>query len=455
MDALLDHLQWHEPTLLCQSAGHTWPYQGASNVVTLVNEPLEAHYTAWSDGQGDTQLLLVVGGSGTGKSRLLDEMTTVVRRVAEESAHDGLKAHGQSHVYCFHVALRNSTGCLLVPSNPEFEISCRMLYQLTKVREPWVTFSTRICVLYPRLCIEDVVTLLAKTEKLNKIQDMTVILCIDSFQRLDSNLQRVTAALCSFVSSSRAFPVVICASSTAAPIEQALASARQKHVMLFPPKLCGEQVLTPSARLGRQLVDDMDGHGRALEALDVALHRLGAGIDDIEPSIVVHEVNHQLSSCYGPLLIHEAFSDPEHCREVVAAVLSRRRFMFPTDRIGRMTVDELQSLALFRWTREGYVEAVFFAFQFVIQRIPTRNSPSHPFPEDFSRFIWCWQEFKVILALFRRVQSIAYGETTSFLRDTPIFTDPLTCFADFEAYFGPFASLAYRSLHEPPNINSA
>jgi len=102
---LLNTLEWREPTRLCGSLGSNWIYQGASGLVDTLKEPLVQHYDAWQGGLHDKQsrpLYLVVGGQGTGKSRMLEEMKVLLCAAAEQSKKEDLMQR-MRNAYVFHV----------------------------------------------------------------------------------------------------------------------------------------------------------------------------------------------------------------------------------------------------------------------------------------------------------------------------------------------------------------
>ncbi|KAE8984869.1 hypothetical protein PR002_g22801 [Phytophthora rubi] len=84
---LLNALEWREPKRLCTGYGQDWTYQGALELVTELARPLVTHYEAWKLGYEDKQnhaINLVVGGRGTGKSRMLDEMKGLLCEAAKQ-----------------------------------------------------------------------------------------------------------------------------------------------------------------------------------------------------------------------------------------------------------------------------------------------------------------------------------------------------------------------------------
>lgn len=103
---------------------------------------------------------------------------------------------------------------------------------------------------------------------------MTIILCVNGRQKFSNNgtkdcaFCRKLTSICSFLNSSTAFAVCVCAAKIQSPVRQALSDSPQKRVLLLPPPLRDDEILAPRTRLEKQLVDDMGGHGRALESLE-------------------------------------------------------------------------------------------------------------------------------------------------------------------------------------------
>eukprot|EP00644_Phytophthora_capsici_P018375 jgi/Phyca11/130142/e_gw1.91.72.1 len=183
-EELLSSLAWENPERLCGSSGCDWAYQGASELVETLKDPLVTHYKAWQVGNKDKRnhpLHLVLSGPGTGKSRMLDEMKNLLCAAAIESKDQALVGRMNS-AYMFRVTFENGTpaaGSLLNPEFPEYDISYRMLYQLSTGEKPWGDFVHSLK-MYPQkhISIERVISILAKREGVD-VKNMTVILCVD------------------------------------------------------------------------------------------------------------------------------------------------------------------------------------------------------------------------------------------------------------------------------------
>jgi hypothetical protein len=426
-------LEWKVPKRLCGSPGHAWLYQGRTELAVSVVAPLVQHYKAWQDGKTDKQvhsLFLVLSGPGTGKSRMLDEMKGLLRTAAERSGNRELVSR-MKKAYEFRVTFENGTsslGPLLDEENPESDVSFRMLYQLAKDRTDWLLFAHELKQSYRELpvTIGMVVDILAKLEQIDDVKDMTVILCVDGLQKLENEdrsktcaFYRVLTSICLFLNSSRAFAVCVCSATVHKPLEEALADSTQKRWFLLPPSLRGHEILSTRTRMEAQLVDDMGGHGRALEALQEVLNlHCGDSSEEVDPAAIVDEVYAALKHQYGDVFGFPLFHDPTNCQEVLAAVLSRRTYdvLEPIGHTG-VTVDALRSYGLIRWTSEGRLECAFILLLALMKKLPKKVGEVDNFDEHITRSVLVWQRFEQFVAFYRRVKSIAFCGTSVALSD--------------------------------------
>ncbi|KAE9061779.1 hypothetical protein PF005_g30033, partial [Phytophthora fragariae] len=206
---LLNALEWREPQRLCTGDGQDWAYQGASELVVELTRPLDAHYDAWKLGYEDKQnhaLNVVVGGRGTGKSRMLDEMKGLLCEAAKQSQQQEL-VERLENAYVFRVTFGGgtcTTGTLLDSGVPEFDVSYRMLYQLAKDRNEWTQFVFELKQLKLPLSMGMVMEILATLKTVDNAKDMSVILCVDGLQHLINDgtkkcdFYRVLATICNF-----------------------------------------------------------------------------------------------------------------------------------------------------------------------------------------------------------------------------------------------------------------
>ncbi|KAE8881653.1 hypothetical protein PF003_g34293 [Phytophthora fragariae] len=381
-------------------SGKDWPYQGASELVAVLTDPLLDHYKAWEAGNEDKQnhaINLVLSGPGTGKSRMLDEMKDLLCKAAERSKNQNLVKRMAS-AYTFHVTFEDGTGSngslLLSDEVPEYDVSYRMLYQLTKEIGDWTVFHNELKRSYGHLLltIATVVDMLAELT-MTDVENLTVIL---------------------FMNASQAFVVCVCSATVHLPIMNALADSPQRHVLLVPSVLKGDQIWKPKTGLEKQLMDDMGGHGRALEVLDAVLQKYAREeLEEFEPTGIVKKVWIEMKNRCGDLLDDEFYNSSSNVQDLLAAILSRRRYD-PSSRFGTgntsRTIDELRSFGLFRLTGEGHLECAFILFYHLMMEISERL----PGVDDnllgyFTNFVLSWQRFENFVAFHRRLKSIAYS----------------------------------------------
>ncbi len=91
--------------------------------------------------------------------------------------------------------------------------------------------------------------------------------------------------------------MTFCAAGTVEePIMKVLAPSGQRRISLVPPKVDGKKKLHTSDPLEQLLIDDMGGHGRALEVLCSVLHEnrnVDYGVGD-----VMEEVHRRLGELH-------------------------------------------------------------------------------------------------------------------------------------------------------------
>ena len=420
-EALMQMLQWKEPQGLCSFIRSTWPYQGAADVVRDLQDPLLEHYQAWQANDADEKkhpLFLALGGRGIGKSRLLREMQGLLSQAAKASPDPEL-VQRIDHAFVFHVTFTNGTypdGRLINQQHPEYEISLRMLYQmLRKEYQEWLTFIDRVSDLCPsfHLGIETVIHLVAQLQKIKDLKDMTVIVCIDGLQMLindgttSCDLHRVLKSLCRFLNSSTAFSICVCASPLADPVKTVFSSSEQQLAYVVPPPMNGEFLLGPdSSDLEKQLVEDMGGHGCALEALQELFAEKKDELKKLNESMLAHALERALQHKYGDLFDVDWFCDPKLCRCLLAAVLSRRK-LEPSSILEspsmQISVDQLRNSGLFRLTREGHLECAFVVFRVMLQF----------YDWDLGKYVEAITsseppEFDSFVAVFRRLKSMVF-----------------------------------------------
>ncbi|KAL3665701.1 hypothetical protein V7S43_009134 [Phytophthora oleae] len=208
--------------------------------------------------------------------------------------------------YVFNVTFQNetsSTGSLLNRDHPEWDISFRMLYQLSTEEIPWLSFADRLERLSrKRLDIESVIDILAKLEQIDEVGNMTVILCMDGLEQLEHD-----------------------GIQTSALYREALRMSFQMRLYLVPPAVRCEEVLSTETPFKKQLAEDMGGHGRALEILEKVWQNQSGSLETIDPAYSIEKVYEELQLEYVELF-HSPLLDPVACQNVLVAILTQRRY---------------------------------------------------------------------------------------------------------------------------------
>ncbi|KAG7390161.1 hypothetical protein PHYPSEUDO_008615 [Phytophthora pseudosyringae] len=212
--------------------------------------------------------------------------------------------------YTFMITFENGTTDNYGFSNPYKMIGTRMLYQLQDSL-PWLTFKGDPAFhLDPEQVLSKLSTITGTDSS-----EMCVILCVDSLQKLqhgpgrkDSDFYAAFASLCDLVNASKCWVIVLCAATIYQPVNEFLADSPQwiemlQTTSLMRPKINGRDVLETfndgNGFLLQLLVDDMGGHGRALEELFNVLENQGQAFEFIP---VMHNVLAAIRQAYPAIV---------------------------------------------------------------------------------------------------------------------------------------------------------
>lgn len=297
----------------------------------------------------------MLSGAGTGKSRLLDEFQSLCVAALQHSSPE--LSCKVKDAYVFKVNFENG-----VSTDPYHEggysIGSRMLYQMTN--ESWPTFSQNP---KARVLPDAVLEQLARIEG-KRLSDMTVLLLVDGMQELpheapskQSKFYTALKAISDLVngcSKSKEYPFVIacCSATFHNPVSHMLAGSNQRRVEIVLPPLDGKMIFSQYIEdpLISLLVDDMGGHGRALEALWICLSQFKAS--NISLEALMGRLRTELTRRYA------TWTDPTFLLPLVPllkAVLTRQKFQNLSVVLpgSNYTVDDHVKLGLFRWNMQN------------------------------------------------------------------------------------------------------
>ena len=307
---LPNDLKYLEPEPLLKTEGLSWQFQRSDELMNTFKDALLSHYENFISKRIDKisiPIYLILAGSGTGKSRIATELPQLAKDCAVNNPE--LQERLESALV-FNISFENGTA--LDTNNekdPGIAIGSRMLFQLLpNWHNNWNKFKD----LYKITPVE----ILEKVAKnLNKkLEDLIIFITIDGMQaaeKRDGDGLNKTSLLYSYLTTisnlarSKLFIIGTCTATTHRPIEQYLASSTQKRVFLptvslSPPTYLINKVpqkVFPDHPVVNMLVDDMGGHGRALEVLQNSLYN--RDIDNCNFLDLMNNIRTQLEDRYN------------------------------------------------------------------------------------------------------------------------------------------------------------
>ena len=392
-------------------------------------KPLNTHFGNWEQkraDKGNHPLFFVCSGAGTGKSRLLDELPRLALEAVADN--EALRAKVQQ-AYVFNVTFENGTSTDDFDS-PDFAIGTRMLWQMARQDgDTWSKFYNDPTY---RVSVGKALDLLAKAVK-KPLQELTVFLLVDGLQKLehspqnrDSKFSRAMQTVASLVNASGGpFVIGCCAATVYAPVADVLHTSPQWREYLTPPPLNGRAVLESKDPVVGVLVDDMGGHGRALEALAEALRNAGNGdVADYGFSKLAHDVRAYLQQKYPDWKDHAA-----QYRPLLVAVLTRHRV--PREGLLPGTtwkVDDVVSLGMFRYTEALQVLECPYIWLWIMAgwtsdaalkdfRFATYDEQQRQCDPTAPLGVQCWQHWEEFNVTFRCLKTVLFdGQDVSLLQ---------------------------------------
>ncbi|KAI9979831.1 hypothetical protein PInf_027791 [Phytophthora infestans] len=295
-------------------------------------------------------------------------------------------------------------------------IGTRMLYQLQE--SDWTMFNANpVNQVFPA----EVLTKLSAITETDSNR-MCVILCVDSLQKLQhepgskhSEFYTAFASLCDLVNASKCWLIVICAATIYQPVDEFLAASPQWREMLQTtslkrPKIDGRDVFDTfdygNGALTQLLVDDMGGHGRALEELfNVMLQNQGQAFEFIP---VMHNVLAAIRQAYPAIV-----AQMQSMKQAFLAVISRRR-VDGNSLFGILTLDQVISCGLIRL--DGTQLQCPFILYMLLEThdIPWSKHATYA-PAERLEDLKPWQLWEHFNCKFRVLKSQAFAQEESVL----------------------------------------
>ncbi|CAG8438877.1 10974_t:CDS:2 [Acaulospora colombiana] len=254
---LPETLKYRDPQPLAKGSGSSWDFQASETLKQILKNAIRDHFKFWKAGQLDKIKIpqyFILAGAGEGKSRTAQELPNLLI----EYTNDDINLQNRlKSAFVFNISFENGTKLTgMEKSNRINAIGNRMLFQLLQQPgESWNVFNNRY-----DATPEDVLHRIAKNYN-QKFTDLNVIIILDGLQmaldKFDDGNDRCTATI-------------------SMPIHYSLARSAQLRIflpttLLKPPKINNSPVFANDP-VTKMLIDDMGGHGRALEALGEVLN---------------------------------------------------------------------------------------------------------------------------------------------------------------------------------------
>ncbi|CAG8787843.1 36376_t:CDS:2, partial [Gigaspora margarita] len=302
---LPETLKYRDPQPLLKSSGSSWDFQASDTLRQKLKNAIRDHFKFWKAGQLNKMKIpqyFILAGAGEGKSRTAQELPNLL---IEYTNDDVILQNRLKSALVFSLSFENETQLLrMVETDGSRAIGNRMLFQLLQQPgETWVEFKNRYDV-----SPEDVLRIIAKRQN-QEFNDLNVIIIMDGLQvaldNLDDGKNKKSffydcISTLGILSISGPFIVSCCTATISMPIHDFLASSAQLSIFLpitslKPPEINNSPVFGDDPVI-KMFVNDMGGHGRALEALGEALD--GKDLSEVNFIDLIDDVRSTLINNY-------------------------------------------------------------------------------------------------------------------------------------------------------------
>jgi hypothetical protein len=326
----------------------------------------------------------------------------------------------------FKLTLENGTS-RQISNDGGHEIGGRMLFQLIRdsSEESWPPSLVELHKCHPA----QVLNKLCMDEGRNP-KDTTFLILVDGIHRLehtfkqqDSKLKCAINSLADVVLGHHSFCIAAMSATFYSSIDYVFAHSKQLRTVLIPPPLDGHKVIETTDPLLRLLIDDMGGHGRALEALAQAIREVD--LQTCSASTLMNRIRFELEQRYKPGLTRIL----PHLVQALIAVLVQHQFHDETAEIPNspLKVEDVIDAGFFHWNSNSHTLECPFVFVWMLasySRHPAlaayQLDAYHEIQKQTNRpdipiGLQCWQHWEEHTAYFRMLKSsLLKGMTVQF-----------------------------------------
>ncbi|CAG8577635.1 530_t:CDS:2 [Funneliformis caledonium] len=429
---LPDQLEFRNPHPLLIGSGSIWDFQASIALREKLKDAIHDHYKFWKAGQREKTKIpeyFILAGAEEGKSRTAQELPRLLIECADSDAdlQNRLK-----DALVFNLSFENGTKLIRGDEITSSKAICnRMLFQLLKLpNDSWNDFKNRYDV-----TPEDVLRRIAK-HRTQEFKDLNVIIILDGLQvAMDDTKDGKNKSKNLFfydcistlgiLSLTGPFVIVCCTATISIPIHDFLASSQQKRIFLpvtssQPPKINNIPVFNDSSTMN-MFIDDMGGHGRALEALGEAV--VNKDMNKLNYIDLINNVRMNLTYNYSGWLTKTAYLRPLLRIILAHTSVNKDQTIFELDG-QRINVDDVIQFGLVRFESSdpdrvvGYLSWIMahayhenindpllrnWDFAYYNEVLNESGEPSIPPGCQY------WQHFEYFVAQFRSLKSNIYN----------------------------------------------
>ncbi|CAJ1385539.1 unnamed protein product [Effrenium voratum] len=341
---------------LLATVGATWDYCGKEELRERMQIPIQKLHEQKGK-NSDKQLhplFIAFAGPGQGKSRLLTEFPGLVEQCLQNvSERQKLKFSKQTTSFMISCENALSPGDWATEElNARRFVACRMLWQLRNANKEAfrevgapADFAEFRVECSDSLVAEDVFAAVLCDE----LNHCTVVIGVDGMQGLpgftdrsdavgkDLPFYQVMQEVCRLVNQKEG-PFVVACVAALQNVKSGLAGSPQARVFLELPRVTAvtrnKQPVLPGHRLKDLLIEDMGGHGRALECLLEALMEM----PNAAATALVGAVMRQLRQKYPDAIQLEPEAD---LKELLRAAVSGR-WIWSGDTVGNLDPEKVE-----------------------------------------------------------------------------------------------------------------